>query len=210
MSTLNVHISWECHIYGPIQTCAPSLPFVIGKYFFCASPSFLSRLFSAAAHPNCMRVSAQWYGRCNFMTSTPLPLIVHLRAIFLIKCRSSLMSFWYCHTRVFLSGSRNDVWTVKSRVKRCCIQLFGIVPQKCRCTKVYTQMAWYTDVPSTIDCLFAQYITCNSVWECPEAIPFSHFNVAISGNQVGHVTEVRINHALKCIEGHTLSCFVFT
>ena len=115
MSTLNVHISWECHIYGPIQTCAPSLPFVIGKYFFCASPSFLSRLFSAAAHPNCMRESAQWYGRCNFTTSTPLPLIVHVRAIFLIKWRSSLMSFWYCPTRVFLSGSRNDAWTVKRR-----------------------------------------------------------------------------------------------
>ena len=96
-------------------TCAPSLPFVIGKYFFCASPSFLSRLFSAAAHPNCMRVSAQWYGRCNFTTSTPIPLSVHVRAIFLIKWTSSLMSFWYCPTRVFLSGSRNDAWTVKRR-----------------------------------------------------------------------------------------------
>ena len=112
---INVHMSWECYIYGTIQTCDPSLPFVNGKYFFYASPSFLSRIFSAAAHPNCMRVSAQWYGRCNFTTSTPIPLSEHVRAIFLIKWTSSLMSFWYCPTRVFLSGSRNDAWTVKSR-----------------------------------------------------------------------------------------------
>ena len=41
------------HRYAQFSTitCTSCFPFVKGKYFFCASPSFLSRLFSEAEQP---------------------------------------------------------------------------------------------------------------------------------------------------------------
>ncbi len=70
-------------IYGPINTCAPSLPFVKGKHFFCASPSFLSRLFSAAAHPNCMR--DQPNDTEDVISQRQREAHIHARAIYIVE-----------------------------------------------------------------------------------------------------------------------------